>query len=147
MNNFQYQVIFLGIVLLFIIFFSLSNIDPVPYSNQSVFTKVYPYTEGLTTEKTADLPAAFKNAAEKKTAAEGFQGLQSAPYGSETPIDIYSQLKSGKDCDPSPYSNSLGYLCLDENAKKMLLTRGGNQTYSESQIGTNHCSSSNCSKK
>ena len=47
MNKFQYQIIFLGVVLLLIIFFSLSKVDPVPYSDNSVFSKAYPYSEGL----------------------------------------------------------------------------------------------------
>lgn len=42
-------------------------------------------------------------------------------------IDIFSKLSSSKECS-SIYRTSTGSLCLDENAKKMLLSRGGNQT-------------------
>jgi hypothetical protein len=143
MNQFQYQVIFLGVILLFIIFFSLSNVEPVPYNKSSVFSNVYPYSEGMgggmnpaptTAVVTTAKPTSTPTPTPKKM--EGFEGLHSSPYGTEKPIDIFSQLESRKDCEPSPFSNSLGYLCLDKNARQMLLTRGGNQTGGESQIGS-----------
>jgi hypothetical protein len=60
---------------------------------------------------------------------EGFESLTPSPNNVDnSSIDIYSQLSSGKGCQPSPYSNSQGYLCLDPNASSMLSTRGGNAT-------------------
>jgi len=59
---------------------------------------------------------------------EGFQGLQSAPFVEEKPIDIYSQNKGSNDCPPNPYSNSKGYLCMSEGEINLLKTRGGNQS-------------------
>jgi hypothetical protein len=67
---------------------------------------------------------------------EGFEGLQSAPYADEKPIDIYSQNKGAMDCPPNPYSNSRGYLCMSEGEINLLRTRGGNQsTHFGSEIG------------
>jgi hypothetical protein len=43
-------------------------------------------------------------------------------------IDIYSQAKGSLSCEPSPYSNSTGYLCLNEMQRAQLNSRGGNQT-------------------
>jgi len=43
-------------------------------------------------------------------------------------IDIYSQAKGSRSCKPGPYSNSTGYLCLDDNQNRQLHSRGGNQT-------------------
>ena len=47
MNISQNKILFLGIVLLFIVMFSLSKVEPIPYRNESVFTNAYPYYEGL----------------------------------------------------------------------------------------------------
>jgi hypothetical protein len=46
----------------------------------------------------------------------------------EQTLDIYSHATGGLSCDPSPYSNSKGYLCLDDSQKHALMTRGNNQT-------------------
>jgi len=68
---------------------------------------------------------------------EGFTTLKSvsASYGSEKPIDIYSQARGNLSCEPNSYSNSSGYLCLDKNQKRQLMTRGMNQSGKSSQIG------------
>lgn len=127
--NSQLQLIVLGFILALLIILSLTNIDPIPYHNESLFKKEFTF-EG------------FEDADEKKkketddslVKTEGFEGLQSSPYTDEKPIDLFSQLKASNSCSPSPYSNSQGYLCLDEITSQLLSTRGGNQT-SESQIG------------
>ena len=62
---------------------------------------------------------------------EGFATLNdvSATYShDEHNIDIYSQANGDQSCDPNPYSNSRGYLCLNSEQKGQLLTRGHNQT-------------------
>ena len=68
---------------------------------------------------------------------EGFTTLKSvsASYGGEKPIDIYSQASGDLSCEPNSYSNSSGYLCLDKNQKRQLMTRGMNQSGKSSQIG------------
>jgi len=68
---------------------------------------------------------------------EGFATLNSvsARYGGEKPIDIYSQAHGDLSCEPNSYSNSSGYLCLDKNQKRQLMTRGMNQSGKSSQIG------------
>lgn len=128
--KYQFQLLLLGLVLLVVIIISLSSACPVPYSKNNIFTKEFPYTEGLEDKKSKD------NKEGIFTKTEGFQGLQSSPYNDEKPIDHFSQLSSGKECEYSPYSNSKGYLCLDEKAKQMLSTRGGNQTGQGSQFGS-----------
>jgi hypothetical protein len=72
-----------------------------------------------------------------KSKKEGFDLLQnsSSEYGTEKSLDIYSQAEGNLNCESSPYSNSMGYLCMDENQKKALQTRGYNQTGSNMQIG------------
>ena len=68
---------------------------------------------------------------------EGFQNLEqaSAIYGNEVPIDVYSHASGNLTCAPGPYSNSMGYLCLDKNQQQLLSTRGMNQSTGASQIG------------
>jgi hypothetical protein len=63
------------------------------------------------------------------TPEEGFATLKSvsADYGTESNIDVYSQARGGPSCEPGPYSNSSGYLCLDSKQKHLLITRGMNQ--------------------
>ena len=73
----------------------------------------------------ASAPAALATTLSK----EGFEVLKNdmAHYGEERSLDIYSQAKGGLDCEPNPYSNSKGYLCLDAKQSTLLKTRGGNQ--------------------
>uniref|UniRef100_A0A6C0B7Y3 Uncharacterized protein n=1 Tax=viral metagenome TaxID=1070528 RepID=A0A6C0B7Y3_9ZZZZ len=44
----------------------------------------------------------------------------------EKALDIYSQAKGSSSCEPGPYSNSGGYLCLNDEQNAQLQTRGGN---------------------
>lgn len=41
--NQQIQLIVLGFILVLLIILSLTNIDPVPYHDNSVFTREYPF--------------------------------------------------------------------------------------------------------
>lgn len=114
-------ILFFGIALFIILVISLfSSTVVVPYSKDTLFSIQYPY-EGFTDDKKKEMSAAVKK-------VEGFEGLQSSPLGDEKPLDLYSKLSSGTTCEPGPYSNSTGYLCLDKKAKDLLMTRGGNQT-------------------
>jgi hypothetical protein len=112
-------ILFFGIVLFAILLISLfSSTVVVPYSKDSLFSIESPY-EGFAGKKEGMNPP-------KKV--EGFEGLQSSPLGDEKPLDIYSNLSSSTTCEPGPYSNSTGFLCLDKKTKDLLMTRGGNQT-------------------
>lgn len=65
---------------------------------------------------------------------KGFQGI----YGSsDTPErkDFYYGTSGSLDCQSYGYSNSQGFLCLNNDQKQMLMTRGGNATGVDSQIG------------
>ena len=58
----------------------------------------------------------------------GFNGLfcDSQQQDPANPVDIYSTAAGSLDCKSYGYMNSRGYLCMDDNQKKMLTTRGGN---------------------
>jgi len=68
---------------------------------------------------------------------EGFDLLvnSSAQYGPEVPLDVFSQDQGDLSCEANPYSNSKGYLCMDNHQKRALQTRGFNQTGGDMQIG------------
>ena len=59
----------------------------------------------------------------------GFNGLFCNSQQSQdpkNPVDIYSTAKGSLECQSYGYMNSRGYLCMDDNQKKLLTTRGGN---------------------
>jgi hypothetical protein len=72
----------------------------------------------------------------KCTKVEGF-ALQPAPFAESPTIDRYGKTPSGPECvgQGSGYSKSLGPLCMSEEDKRMLSTRGGNSTGVDSAIG------------
>ena len=90
-----------------------------------------------TTPYDADYETMMPDADYETTPQEGFATFddESDDYDEDTMIDTYSQARGGSTCEPGPYSNSSGYLCLDNNQKHLLMTRGMNQSGSDSQIG------------
>jgi len=101
--EFKKRVIFLGLLLAFVLLIALMDFASkiaVPYNSVSKFSKY----ENFETLKPA---SATDNAAT---------------------IDVFSNLSGSPNCDPSPYSNSMGYLCFETKEKELLKTRGYNQT-------------------
>lgn len=145
--NLRTQLFILGFMLFLIIVISLySSTEPVPYSKDKLFSKEFPY-EGMSpmspmSSDETSMADNYKNENKKNNNSdsvvpvEGFQGLQATPYGSEQPLDKFSQLTGSKTCSPSPYSNSQGYLCLDKDTSLLLSTRGQNATGGDGTIGT-----------
>jgi hypothetical protein len=140
----NYSYILVSIVFLVVIGFSLNcSCNRVsPYYKDNLFARQFPY-EGFSEfngEVTGNAAPVGGNTAlvggnASAQRVEGFEGLQSAPYTAEIPIDIYSEAVGSTKCAPNPYSNSKGYLCLDAAQKQLLMTRGGNSTGKDSQIG------------
>ena len=64
-------------------------------------------------------------------------GVFCSPSSKPENIDIYSKAKGDLSCESLGYYNSKGQLCLDENMKRMLTTRGANATGGNGQIGSN----------
>jgi hypothetical protein len=74
-------------------------------------------------------------AAECKT-MYGFTGLFCGPTTAGNPIDKFGNTEGKLDCkDNSGLSNSKGGLCLSDEQKRLLSTRGGNITNRNSEIG------------
>jgi hypothetical protein len=129
------QMLFLGFILFVVIILSLSMPSVVPYHKDSLFSKEFPY-EGFAgfSEYTSNTPVEKKESSEVKK-VEGFEGLKPSLLNSSEKLDIFSDFEGKNTCTPSSYSNSKGYLCLDDKATQLLLTRGGNASGSPFQIG------------
>ena len=57
----------------------------------------------------------------------GFNGLFcDSNKDPNNPVDIYSTAQGSSECKSYGYHNSRGFLCLDDNQKRLLTTRGGN---------------------
>lgn len=66
----------------------------------------------------------------------GFSGLFCEPNNVNNPLDKFSGVKGKLDCkDSSGLSNSQGGLCLTDEHKRMLSTRGGNMGPGSPDIG------------
>jgi len=107
-----YVVIFLFLVVIFISVFG-NRANVTPYQIHSSLSP-YPY-EAFTTNDD-------KDDKRKKEGMKGMGELHSPPI-----YDPISKLEGNSSCvGNSPYSNSLGGLCISNEAKMAMETRGGN---------------------
>ena len=65
---------------------------------------------------------------------DGFSGIYSSPDTADRK-DFFYGTEGSLDAKPLGYSNSRGYLVLNDQQKKLLMTRGGNASGVDSQIG------------
>ena len=141
------KIVILTVTIVLVLFLTLGFgcVKVSPYYKDNLFPRYFNY-EGFAplspSEFSASGPApttglegSGNTAAKPAVKVEGFEGLHSAPFGADKTIDTFSQVPGSATCTPSTYSNSLGYLCLDDKATKLLLTRGGNASGLPSQIG------------
>jgi len=70
-----------------------------------------------------------------KVKVRGFDGLLPSPNSNDNNIDTYSQAPSTNTCKSYGYTNSTGFLCLNDEQIKLLTTRGGNMSTGDSYIG------------
>jgi hypothetical protein len=139
--------VILTVTIVFVLFLTLGFgcVKVSPYYKDNLFPRYFEY-EGFAPLSPSEfsasgpspstgLEAAGNAVAKPAVKVEGFQGLQSAPIGTEKLIDTFSQVPGSSTCAPNPYSNSMGFLCLDETQKQLLNTRGGNSTGKDSEIG------------
>lgn len=82
-------------------------------------------------------PPSVESSAEGPLSVFGFKGIYAAPYGKDAPIDPLFNQKGDNKCvgQSSGYSDSKGGLCLSNDVKKLFMTRGGNQSGAQMQIG------------
>jgi len=72
----------------------------------------------------------------KKVSGFPGYGVFCTPNTQSGKIDIYSEAKGDLSCENLGLYNSKGPLCLDENMKRMLQTRGANAQGGFGQIGS-----------
>lgn len=130
------------ILLFFTVFASCTHV--VPYSREGIFTNMYPYEEGFTNteyttypnNKSIDSYTNYDIVKSNDNKYVGFNGLLSSPDATATnPVDIYSQAPGEPSCKSFGYSNSRGFLCMNDEQVRLLTTRGGNASSGDMQIG------------
>ena len=136
--NTNYFIVFIVFVIVLLISLGYGCSKVSPYHKDNLFPRYFNY-EGFEPLSPADFDSSSTLKANTVTTpvvkVEGFEGLMSSPYGDNMMLDIYSQAKGSPTCTPSTYSNSTGYLCMDEKQKQLLTSRGGNSTGKGSEIG------------
>ena len=136
--------IILIVILVVSILLITSSDSVVPYSRDTLFSNMYRY-EGMAMPPNPppSIPSIQMSndnapAQEKKEPkmVEGF-ALRPAPFDDSTKLDRYSNTPSGPQCfgQSGGYSNSLGPLCFSDEDVRLLSTRGGNISGTDSTIG------------
>lgn len=72
----------------------------------------------------------------KKVSGFSKNGVFCSPLSKPERIDLYSQAKGDISCEGNGYFNSRGPICMDENMKRMLSSRGANAVGGNGQIGS-----------
>jgi hypothetical protein len=129
--------------LLFIVILSLlfSATSLLPLKNGKEGFSPLEYTNNLTPSVASDdlfrLNSINDTGSEcKKVAGFPGYGVFCNPSSKPNNIDVYSQAKGDISCDGAGYFNSRGSLCMDDNMKRMLYTRGANAVGGNGQIGS-----------
>jgi hypothetical protein len=112
--------------------FAEQNVKPPAPLSSSEFTSIMGDSGKKETQKEGLLG---DNANEKKM-VEGFD-LRPSPLNASEVLDRFGNTPSGSKCfdQSSGYSNSLGPLCMSSEDIRMLSTRGGNISGTDSSIG------------
>lgn len=121
-------------VIIALLFLNTNNI--VPSNEADPLLASHKYKEGFASEY-----ASYPNNASLDSGNEwdispsakncyrifGENGLACSPNSTDVnPTDIYSRSSGSLTCESYGLSNSRGFLCLDENQRKLYTTRGGN---------------------
>ena len=113
--KFEYLIIIFILIAVIFLLTSTSSISYVPYYKDSRYLNSYPY-EGFTNNNTLKA---------------------STTEGTEPVIDTFSSDSGSPECIGSSNSlfNSMGGLCLTDDQKKLLQTRGGNAAGGDFKFG------------
>ena len=145
--------IIVGLILLTISALMMNSQNYVPANEMDVFTKNYAYLETFNNFKETNKNNEYTTYTDNSTIDSmnqheitpvsnqcykvgGMGGLVCSPDATApNPKDIYSQAKGSAECQSYGLMNSTGYLCLNEEQKKMYMTRGGNASGGGGDIG------------
>lgn len=136
MYKMNWGYIFLAVIIYIVIIGCLcSSIRVVPYTKGISYTNVSENFE----ERTATNNFATSLGVEPEPVlckkVHGFKDLQCCPNAKSQKIDPFGLSKGKPGCDGVGLFNSSGPLCLNENQRRLLQTRGGNMELPDSQIG------------
>ena len=130
------------LVLIFTTFLSCGSFEP---NEESSLSKNAASAEGFAgkmlnyfnTDETNDFHGAYSIETNGQQCKKlyGFDGLFCTPGVADKSLDIYATAEGNLECEGSGLTNSRGSLCLDENQKNMLRTRGGNNTGKDAEVG------------
>lgn len=117
-----YVVIFLFLVVIFIsVFGNTARVSPYQINSS---LSPYPYEA---------FQAEDEDEEEDKHKKEGMQGMVGSNLNAAPFYDPISKLEGKTSCvGNSPYSNSLGGLCISNEAKNAIVTRGNNSSTNDS---------------
>ena len=118
-------------IVLLSLLFSSTSLSPLnnsgiegltPYASISDTTLAYDDTTAV------NMMSPDTSSEYKKVGGFSGYGVFSSPTAKPQIIDIFSQAKGDINCENLGFSNSMGPICLDDNMKRMLTTRGANAT-------------------
>jgi hypothetical protein len=132
---FEYYVVMLLFIVVILISVYGNGADYAPF-NINTSLSPYPY-EGFKSEFPQNVHNAANRSGQEASVLQGdkgvlgifeAEGLKAAPLESPSIHDPISKLKGSTECvGQSPYSNSLGGLCITSDTKKAFESRGGNR--------------------
>jgi hypothetical protein len=116
-----------------VVSYKVSEKDSEKVSGNVAIESTKPYTSYFAWMNPFDMQSNQTNAVSK---VEGF-ALQPSPYNAPDLIDRFAKTPGDKSCfgKSMGLSRDAGPLCLSEEDMKLLTTRGGNSTGSDSVIG------------
>jgi len=143
----DYILIIIAFVVIIILTSCCAAKGVVPYYKDSIFAHQYPYEPFANimdggsyspAPVSSGASASVQQAPSVYKKVGGFNGIYPSPSATEPNIDLFIDLEGNSKCfnGSSGLSNSRGSLCLTPDLKNALLTRGGNLSGSDSQIGS-----------
>lgn len=156
---------FVIVVVAIILFFTaFSCAPPLPYTSATFFptlgtsdfsregfSEYTTYPDHASKDAVIDIASTSGNVGEGECSQiQGFDGLycnpssanagpnagpNTGPNSPSNPTDIFSQSSSSINCKSYGYTNSKGFLCMDDHQVKLLTSRGGNASGGDMQIG------------
>ena len=151
-SNSEYIIIIVIVIVIIVLSMWLGTVNVQPYSFQSSTLPQFPYKEGFgekqltystkdTNQSVDDIylmnsdPSIQTSCGKLSKRVNGFNGLFCSTDKENSHIDTYSDAKGSATCDGYGYFNSKGGLCMDDKQKQLLMTRGGNMSTGNAQIG------------
>lgn len=116
-----------------------------PYKTDNVFESLTKYegyenmetASSLVDKVTGSLLNPIKKEEEESFKVEGFEGLKPSLFNKNEEIDSFSKTEGSLSCTTDTFGlqNQHGGLCLSEEQKQLMRTRGGNATGPATEVG------------